>query len=73
MQARGALLRGLDGSMVKERRARRSYGTTSDNIAATEYTHEEGNKRYRYYDHEEDVYRIKDHLTWFIKKVSLVS
>lgn len=67
--ARGALLRGLDGSNVANKRARRFYGVPANTALAS---HPKWESR-RYWDAVEGKYKVPDHLTWYIKKVLVPS
>lgn len=62
--ARGALLRGLDGSIVKERRARRYYGC----LSCSPYFAGLGLEDHRYWDTSDDMYMVDGHLNWYIQK-----
>lgn len=62
---RGAVLRGLDGSMVVSRRARRHYGTTySTMFDASKHPTED-----RYWSPLWERYMVSDRIQWHLKKV----
>ncbi|KAI5812785.1 hypothetical protein BZA77DRAFT_323306 [Pyronema omphalodes] len=62
--ARGALLRGLDGSIVKERRARKSYGCMS----SSHYKPGTGTDAHRYWDSAEENFMVESHMNWYITR-----
>lgn len=66
--ARGALLRGLDGSIVRERRSRRFYGCES----TTHYEPGKGLEDHMYWCEKNDDWRVEDKLTWYVKKNEVV-
>lgn len=61
-------MRGLDGSMVHEKRSRRYYGVTA-RVAYTDNLDEDV-KDYLHWDRLLETMWVKGHLTWFLKKVS---
>jgi hypothetical protein len=64
-QARGALLRGLDGSIVRERRSRRFYGCD----AHGPYEAGKGLEDHMFWSESDDVWRVKDEMQWYVKRV----
>jgi hypothetical protein len=70
---RGAVLRGLDGSIVRERRARRNYGCTAS-ISYEEALAQNGPRGLENHTHFNPVMgelQVEGNMTWFIKKASV--
>ncbi|KAF8247963.1 hypothetical protein K440DRAFT_583997 [Wilcoxina mikolae CBS 423.85] len=68
--ARGALLRGLDGSIVVERRARRYYGCSSN---GDDFTGEDVEAHmHRFWCSRQQKFRIHDRLRWHISKGQVI-
>ena len=65
-QARGALLRGLDGSIVKQRRARKNYGC----ISRVCFEAGRGWDAHKYWEPANEQYRVDGHLNWYITRVA---
>ncbi|KAF8253388.1 actin-like ATPase domain-containing protein [Wilcoxina mikolae CBS 423.85] len=61
--ARGALLRGLDGSIVRDRRSRRFYGCKASSV----WFPGQGTDDHRYWDSRDDSFKVSGHLSWYIK------
>jgi hypothetical protein len=60
-------MRGLDGSIVGEKRARRYYGSSSyhrydedEHYAVSEH---------KYWCDKEEVFKVPDHMNWYVKRV----
>jgi len=66
--ARGALLRGLDGSIVRERRSRRFYGCISN----SHYQAGKGLEDHMYWCERNDDWRVENKMNWFVKKNEVV-
>ena len=66
MQARGALLRGLDGSIVKQRRSRKNYGCMS----STHFQAGRGWDSHKYWESSDERYMVDEHLNWYITRVA---
>ncbi|KAF8247380.1 actin-like ATPase domain-containing protein [Wilcoxina mikolae CBS 423.85] len=66
--ARGALLRGLDGSIVKKRRARRFYGS----LSTTHFKEGRGWDEHKYWDIRKEEWKVRERLNWYIKKDMVV-
>ncbi|KAF8544623.1 hypothetical protein BDD12DRAFT_723315 [Trichophaea hybrida] len=62
--ARGALLRGLDGSIVKERRARKYYGCDS----LTPYEAGKGLEAHKYWCNDDEAYFVPGNMKWYITR-----
>ncbi|KAF8247382.1 hypothetical protein K440DRAFT_661489 [Wilcoxina mikolae CBS 423.85] len=62
--ARGALLRGLDGSIVKERRARKYYGC--DSLAR--YEAGKGLEAHKYWCNDDEAYFVPGNMKWYITR-----
>ncbi|KAA8895128.1 hypothetical protein FN846DRAFT_922535 [Sphaerosporella brunnea] len=62
--ARGALVRGLDGSIVKQKRSRRHYGC----LSYTKYYPDLGWDAHAYWDSVEECWNVSGKLTWFLHK-----
>jgi hypothetical protein len=60
-------MRGLDGSIVGERRARRYYGT----ISRHKYVEgvDDHLKEHRFWCHDEEKYKVPDKMNWYVKRV----
>jgi len=58
-------MRGLDGSIVKERRARRYYGC----LSSSPYFAGLGLENHKYWDPSDEMYMVDGHLNWYIEKV----
>lgn len=67
--ARGAVLRGLEGSILRERRSWVHYGTTY----TTPFDPEKHPFSSRYWDSLEDIYRTKSAIDWFVLKNDVVA
>jgi hypothetical protein len=67
-QARGALLRGLDGSSVNERRARRYYGT----IFNASYQAGNGYDNYKIWSEASEKWMVLGAIKWYIKRVFIL-
>ncbi|KAF8245037.1 actin-like ATPase domain-containing protein [Wilcoxina mikolae CBS 423.85] len=82
--ARGALLRGLDGSIVKQRRSRRCYGSRSSvarpkedakywNSTTNTWNHSYSSMGdHIFWDPQTDTSRVSGHLNWYIVKDMIV-
>lgn len=68
--ARGALQRGLDGSIVREQRARRHYGT----VASTLYISGNGSEydSHRIWSDARDEWRVENQMSYFVGKGMVV-
>ncbi|KAI5783433.1 hypothetical protein FPQ18DRAFT_356158 [Pyronema domesticum] len=66
--ARGALLRGLDGSIVKERRARKNYGC----LSTIPYVAGLGHEAHKYWDCSDEQYVVENHMNWYIKRNQVI-
>ncbi|KAF8243917.1 hypothetical protein K440DRAFT_611241 [Wilcoxina mikolae CBS 423.85] len=66
--ARGALLRGLDGSIVNKRRSRLNYGC----ISSTFYQAGKGWDAHKYWESSDDKYLVDGHLNWYITRNQVI-
>lgn len=66
--ARGALLRGLDGSIVRRKRAPRFYGSAAD----SKFEHGEGTETHRFFCRTEECYKVPDKMNWYVHKNAAV-
>ena len=60
------MLRGLDGSIVKPRRARRSYGF----MLPTPFQASKGWDAYMYWESSYERYMVDGHLDWCVTRVA---
>ena len=60
------MLRGLDGSIVKERRFRRNYGCMS----STHFQAGKGWDAHKYWESSDERYMVDEHLNWYITRVT---
>ncbi|KAF8542987.1 hypothetical protein BDD12DRAFT_727596 [Trichophaea hybrida] len=65
--ARGALLRGWEGSIVRERRARINYGCS----AAIVYIEGEGLEDHVFWQSATDKFMVDSHMEWYIQRDTL--
>ncbi|TGZ81553.1 actin-like ATPase domain-containing protein [Ascodesmis nigricans] len=66
--ARGALLRGLDGSIVYEKRCRVHYGITAN----SPYEPGQGLEAHRFWNAAHDQFYVLDKMCWYIKKEAVI-
>ena len=59
------MLRGLDGSIVKERRARKNFGC----ISPVRFVAGRGWDAHKYWDPADEQYKVGGHLSWYITRV----
>lgn len=67
--ARGAAIRGLQGTIVTERRSRKHYGVAASTLF-DQRRHPEYSK---YWDRLDEVFRARGNMTWFVSKDERVS
>lgn len=67
-KARGALIRGLDGSIVSEKRCRRFYGCE----VSVPYEPGKGLESHRFWHSPCDMFCVSGKMMWYLKKVSLL-
>lgn len=60
-------MRGLDGSVLREKRARRFYGAAASTLLPKLVDQEM--QKHTYWSEPEDAMRVKGCMTWYIKKV----
>lgn len=65
IKSSGAVLRGLDGNVIKSRQARGHYGISCSSL----YDRMLHDRSERYFCHYDDVWKAKDQMKWFINKV----
>ncbi|KAI9671288.1 MAG: hypothetical protein M1831_004196 [Alyxoria varia] len=66
---RGAVMRGLGGTVVTQRRARRHYGTEYD----PPYDLSRHSPTTRFYDPVDGIERVRDEMFWLIKKNDVIT
>lgn len=62
-------MRGLDGSVVHEKRARRFYGCVSSCLIPT--IRDDDMEEHIYWNEPEDELRLEGEMTWFLKKAGI--